>query len=167
MRRAGIASVFALGVVVLILAASPAAAINTCPWACHCASDCSDTCAVGTPMQGIETFTCEEIGRCIGSLDCPDDPSCPAVACTSVINGGGSGDTLTGNSDHECINGFGGADTLSGEAGDDTIYGGDGNDTIFGGSGNDCLFGDGGSDNANGDSGTDLCIAESEASCEL
>ena len=167
MRRAGMASVFAFGVVVLMLAASPAAAINSCPWACHCAVDCTQTCVVGTAMEGFETFTCEEIGRCIGSPSCTPGGSCPAVSCTSTINGGSSGDTLTGNSNSECINGNGGADTLSGEAGDDTIHGGDGNDSVYGGSGNDCLYGDAGDDYAIGDSGTDLCESETEVSCEL
>jgi len=167
MRRAGIASVFAFGVVVLMLAASPAAAINSCPWVCHCAADCSDTCVVGTAMEGFEYFTCEEVGRCIGSPGCTPGGSCPAVSCNSTINGTSGGDTLNGNSAHECINGLGGADTISGDSGDDNIHGGDGNDTIYGGSGNDCLYGEAGSDNVNGDSGTDLCDAETELTCEI
>lgn len=164
-RASGVASVFAVGVM-LMLAASPAAAVNTCTWVCHCEADCSDICTVGTAMQGFEDFTCEEVGRCVGSPACVGS-SCPAVACTSTINGTSAGDTLNGGSAHECINGYAGADTISGDAGDDTISGGDGNDTIYGGSGNDCLYGDGGSDNVNGDSGTDECIAETEAACEL
>jgi Ca2+-binding RTX toxin-like protein len=165
-RASCIASVFGLGVVVLMLAASPAAAINTCPTACHCAVDCSQTCVVGTVQEGFETLTCEEVGRCIGSPACTGS-SCPAVACGSTINGTSGGDTLNGGSGHECINGFGGDDTITGNAGDDTISAGDGNDTVYGGSGNDCLYGDNGSDNVNGDSGTDLCDGETEATCEL
>jgi Ca2+-binding RTX toxin-like protein len=167
MSRAGIASVFALGVV-LMLAASPAAAINTCPTNCHCAAACTDTCVIGTVQEGFETLSCEEWGVCIGSPSCGGpDPNCPARTCTSTINGNSSSETLNGGSDHECINGNGGDDTITGNAGDDTIHGGDGNDTMYGSSGNDCNYGDNGSDNANGDSGTDLCNAETEATCEL
>ncbi len=166
-RASSIASVFAFGVVVLMLAASPAAAINSCPWACHCASDCSDTCVVGTPQEGFETLTCEEVGRCIGSSACTTPDNCPAVSCSSTINGTSGGDTLNGGTDHECINGLAGADTISGNAGDDRIHGDDGNDTMYGGSGNDCLWGDAGGDNVNGDSGTDLCEAETEVTCEI
>jgi Ca2+-binding RTX toxin-like protein len=155
-RASGIAaSVFGLGVA-LMLTASPAAAINTCPFACNCTVDCSQTCLIGNPIDGFETITCEEYGVCIDSPGCTPDGICPSLACTSTINGTSSGDTLNGSSAHECINGFGGADILSGDAGDDTIHGGDGNDTIYGGSGNDCLWSDGGSDSLNGD-GFDFC----------
>jgi Ca2+-binding RTX toxin-like protein len=168
-RAAGIASVFALGVV-LMLAASPAAALITCnnPDVCNCNVDCGQQCGFdGPPAQGGEPVYCGDFGKCEGGSECPVIGGCPAMICSSTINGGSSGDTLTGNSNNECINGFDGADTLSGEAGDDTIRGGNGNDTIYGGSGNDCLYGDGGSDNANGDSGSDLCDAETEATCDL
>ena len=164
-RASGVASVFAVGVV-LMLAASPAAAINTCPWVCHCEADCNQTCAVGTAQEGFEYFTCEEVGRCVGSQACIGS-SCPAVACSSTVNGTSGGDTLNGGGGHECINGLGGGDTITGNAGDDTIHGGDGDDTMYGSSGNDCLYGDAGTDNANGDSGTDLCDAEFEVGCEL
>jgi Ca2+-binding RTX toxin-like protein len=165
MTRVGIASVFALGVI-LMLAASPSAAINSCQFACKCNVDCSQTCTIGNWQEGFETLTCEEYGLCVSSPTCQPGV-CYATSCTSTINGTSNGDTLNGGSAHECINGLGGADTISGDSGDDTIYGGDGNDTMYGGSGNDCLYGDGGSDNANGDSGNDLCDAETEASCEL
>lgn len=164
-RASAVACVFAVGVM-LMLAVSPAAAINTCPWVCHCEADCSQTCAVGTAQEGFDYFTCEEVGRCVGSPACVGS-SCPAVACGSTINGTSAGDTINGTSAHECINGFDGADTMSGDAGDDTIKGGNGNDTAYGGSGNDCLDGEGGSDNVNGDSGTDECTAETEVGCEL
>ncbi len=164
-RASGIASVFALGVV-LMLAASPAAAINSCPWICHCAADCSDTCVIGTPQDGFETFTCEEVGRCIDSPGCTPGGGCPAVSCTSTINGTSSGDTLNGGSGHECINGWAGADTISGNAGDDTIHSGDGDDIISGASGNDCLYGEAGSDSLDGGPGTDCCD-ELGTSCEL
>jgi hypothetical protein len=166
-RKAGIAAVFALGVV-LMLAASPAAALITCnnPDVCNCTVDCSQQCGFsGPPLQGGEPVYCEDYGKCDGGYLCTGG-SCLAMSCSSTINGGSSGDTLTGNSNNECINGNGGADTLSGEAGDDTIHGGDGNDSLYGGSGNDCLYGDNGTDYANGDSGTDLCDAETEVSCE-
>lgn len=166
MSRAALASMFALAVV-LMLSASPAAAINSCPFACNCTVACTQTCLVGNAQDGFETITCEEFGSCIDSPSCTPGGTCPALACTSTINGTSGGDTLNGGSGHECINGFAGADTISGNAGDDTIYGGDGNDTIYGGSGNDCLYGENGSDNVNGDSGTDLCDAETEATCEL
>ena len=166
MSRAGIASVFALGVL-LMLAASPAAAINTCPQNCNCTVPCTNTCVIGTIQEGFETLTCEEWGACIDLPGCTPGGDCPALACTSTINGNSSGETLNGGSGHECINGNGGDDTITGNAGDDTIHGGDGNDTMYGSSGNDCIYGDNGGDNANGDSGTDLCDAESEATCEL
>lgn len=168
-RAAGIASVFALGVV-LMLAASPAAAVITCnnPDVCNCTVDCSQPCGFdGPPAQGGEPVYCGDFGKCAGGSECPVPNGCLAMTCSSTINGGSSGDTLTGNSNNECINGNGGADTLSGEAGDDTIHGGDGNDSLYGGSGNDCLYGDNGTDYANGDSGTDLCDAETEVNCEL
>lgn len=163
MSRACIAPVFALGVV-LMLAASPASAL--CSNQCTCATSCDQACLDGPVLQGGEWITCADWGICINSPGCTPGGTCPALACTSTINGGSSGDTLNGNSNHECINGNGGADTISGDSGDDTIHGGDGNDTMYGGSGNDCLYGDAGSDNANGDSGTDLCDAETEATCE-
>jgi len=80
----------------------------------------------------------------------------------SNIGGGGSNDTLTGDSSSNVIIGAGGNDTLSGGAGNDTIYGDDhlgdgsgttygirsygvtdGNDTLSGGDGDDALYGDG------------------------
>jgi hypothetical protein len=166
-RASGIAFVFGLGMV-LMLAASPAAAFYNCPNVCNCTVDCSQGCGTSGPPD-FEIITCEDYGVCAGWGACvdPTDPNCPAVACTTTINGGSSGDTLTGTSAHECINGNGGADTISGDSGDDTIHGGDANDTMYGGSGNDCIYGDAGSDNANGDSGTDLCNAETEATCEM
>ena len=164
-RASVISSVFALGVV-LMLAASPASAAK-CGIICNCTSSCDQTCLVGTAMQGFEEITCGEWGICIGSGGCPVDGDCPAVSCSSTINGTSGGDTLNGGTGHECINGLAGADTISGNAGDDRIHGDDGDDTIYGGSGNDCLWGDAGGDNANGDSGTDLCIAETETTCEL
>lgn len=176
-RAACIASVFALGVV-LMLAASPAAAVNTCQY-CSCeSSDCGQTCMIGPfdpECPECNQATCGEMGRCIGGDDC--DTGCVAASCTSTLNGTSGGDTLTGNSNHQCINGFGGADTISGEAGDDTISAGDGNDTAYGGSGSDCLYGDGGDDNLTGDTGaydyadggagTDTCDAETEVNCEF
>jgi hypothetical protein len=164
-RASGIATVFGLGVV-LMLAASPAAAINSCTWACHCAVDCSQTCVIGNAQEGFETITCEEYGRCINSPGCTPGGTCPALACTWTLNGTSGGDTLNGGSGHECINGFGGADTISGDAGDDTIHGGDGHDTIYGGSGNDCLYGEAGSDMLDGGPGIDCCD-ELGTSCEL
>ncbi|HEV8582482.1 MAG TPA: calcium-binding protein [Thermoanaerobaculia bacterium] len=158
-RASGFASVFALGVV-LMLAASPASTAK-CINDCTCATSCDQTCVDG-PCPDCEIMTCGEWGRCIGSSGC----SGPCTTCTSTINGGSSGDTLAGGSNNECINGYDGADTLSGEAGDDTIRGGNGNDSLYGGSGNDCLYGDAGDDYANGDSGTDYCEAETEVSCE-
>jgi Ca2+-binding RTX toxin-like protein len=159
-RASGIASVFALGVV-LMLVTSPASA--KCINECTCATSCDYACVDGTAQTGLEWTTCGEWGRCIGS------PGCTGLCttCGSTINGTSSSDTLNGGSAHECINGLAGDDTISGNAGDDTIHGGDGNDTIYGGSGNDCLYGDAGSDNVNGDTGTDLCDAESEVTCEL
>lgn len=165
-RASGFASVFALGVV-LMLAASPAAAFNNCPNVCNCTVDCGQSCGTAGPFDpecpGCNIIYCEDYGKCNGGYLCTG--SC--TSCSSTINGGSSGDTLTGNSNNECINGYDGADTLSGEAGDDTIYGGNGNDSLYGGSGHDCLYGDAGDDYANGDSGNDLCDAETEVSCEL
>ena len=158
-RASGIASVFALGVVALMLAASPAAA--KCFNECTCTTSCDEECIDGMVPE-LELITCGEFGTCSGSQGCTG--SC--TTCSSTINGTSGGDTLNGGSDHECINGLGGADTISGEAGDDTIHGDDGNDTIYGGSGNDCLYGDAGSDNVNGDSGSDLCVAETEVTCD-
>lgn len=160
-RASGFASVFSLGVV-LMLMASPASA-GKCYIVCTCTASCDLACLDGPVSQGGESITCGDWGTCSGSLSCPTS-SC--TTCTSTINGTSGGDTLNGGSDHECINGLGGADTISGDAGDDTIHGGDGNDTMYGGSGNDCIYGDDGSDNATGDSGNDLCIAETEASCD-
>jgi len=160
-RASGFASVFALGVV-LMLAASPASA-GKCLNVCTCATSCDQTCIDGPcGLQGCEIFTCGEWGICIGSSGCTG----VRTTCTSTINGGSSGDTLTGGSASECINGNAGDDTLTGNAGDDTIHGGDGNDSMYGNSGNDCLYGDAGSDNVNGDSGSDLCDAETELTCE-
>jgi RTX calcium-binding nonapeptide repeat (4 copies) len=160
-RASGIASVFGVGVV-LMLAASPAAAQNTCITSCNCTVACTQTCMIGS-----ETLTCEEWGVCIDSPGCTPGGECPALACTSTLNGGSNGDTMNGGSGHECINGLGGADLISGHAGDDTIHGGDGNDTMHGNSGNDCIWGDAGIDYADGGPGTDFCDAEGESNCEL
>jgi len=167
-RASGFASLFALGVV-LMLAASPAAAFNNCnnPDVCNCTVACDHVCG-SSGLPDPEPIFCGDFGKCDGGELCPGPPDgCLAMTCSSTINGGSSGDTLTGNSNNECINGNDGADTLSGEAGDDTIHGGNGNDSLYGGSGNDCLYGDAGTDYANGDSGTDLCDAETEVSCEI
>jgi len=166
-RASGISSVFALGVV-LMLSASPAAA-DFCSM-CDCNDSCDQWCSTGPDIPdcpecnqstcGISGSLCAERQECnLGE--------CPAVSCSSTINGTSGGDTLNGGTGHECIKGFAGADTISGNAGDDRIEGGDGNDTMYGGSGNDCLWGDAGGDNANGDSGSDFCDAESEVTCEL
>ena len=167
MSRAGIAtSVFGLGMV-LMLAASPAAAFYNCPNVCNCTVACTQACG-NSGAPDFEIFNCgDDFGVCIGMGGCDPVPDCPAISCTSTINGTSGGDTLNGGGGHECINGLGGADTITGNAGDDTIHGGDGNDTMYGSSGNDCIYGDLGTDNANGDSGTDLCDAESEATCEM
>jgi Ca2+-binding RTX toxin-like protein len=162
MGRAFIASVFALGVV-LMLAASPASA--KCFNECTCVTSCDEECVDGV-VPDLELITCGEFGVCVDSPGCTPGGTCPALECTSTIPGTSGGDTLNGGSAHECINGFGGADTITGNAGDDTIHGGDGNDTIYGGSGNDCLYGEAGSDSLNGDSGTDCCD-ELGTSCEL
>jgi len=163
-RASGIAAVFALGVV-LMLAASPASA-QKCGIKCNCTTSCDEPCLVGTVMQGFEEITCGQWGTCIDSGGCTPGGDCPAISCSSTINGTSGGDTLNGGGAHECINGLGGADTITGNAGDDTIGAGDGDDTMYGGSGNDCLWGDAGTDNANGDSGTDCCD-ELGTSCEL
>ena len=171
-RASGFASVFALGVV-LMLAASPAAAVNNCnnPEVCNCTVSCDKVCGFVGPIDPecpeCSQILCGDYGKCDGGAECPVVGGCLAMTCSSTINGGSSGDTLTGNSNNECINGYDGADTLSGDAGDDTIHGGNGNDSLYGGSGYDCLYGDAGNDYANGDSGTDLCDAETEVSCEI
>jgi Ca2+-binding RTX toxin-like protein len=161
-RASGIsASVFALGVV-LMLAASPTAAYNNCPNICNCLVDCSQSCGFTGPPEG-ETIYCGDYGLCDGGDLCTG----PCTTCTSTINGTGSGDTLNGGSASECINGLGGDDTLTGNSGDDTIHGGENNDSMYGNSGNDCLYGDDGNDYADGGTGSDLCDAETEINCEL
>lgn len=167
-RESGLVALFALGML-LMLTPSPASA-QLCAFECDCTSSCSQVCTTGPDIPDCpecNQSTCGDWGTCINSWGCTPGGECPALACTSTIDGGSSGDTLNGNSAHECINGNGGDDTLTGNAGDDTIHGGDGNDTIYGNSGNDCLYGDAGDDNLNGGSGTDLCEGETESSCEL
>ena len=164
-RAFGIASVFGLGVVLMMLVAAPASAL--CASECDCTSSCEQVCFTGPDIPdcpGCNESTCGAEDQCVGNWLCQ---GCLAVSCSSTINGGSSGATLNGTSAHECINGCGGNDTISGNAGDDTIHGGDGNDTIYGDSGNDCLYGDAGTDYADGGSGTDFCDAEGEVNCEL
>lgn len=165
----------ALLVLGFLTLASPTSvsAINTCPTNCHCQASCTATCLVGQVPE-VEQITCEEYGVCIGAAGCSSNPNCPALACTTTINGTSGGDTLNGGSAHECINGLGGNDTIDGNAGDDTILAGAGTDTVYGDSGNDCLYGEGDGDNLDGESGTDLadggtgtdtCTAETVVSC--
>jgi len=162
-RAPVIASVLGLGVVLLLVAA-PASA--TCVTECTCATSCDYTCVVGI-CPDCEQITCEEWGSCINSPGCTPGGTCPALACTTTINGSSGGDTISGSSAHECINGFGGVDLIAGGPGDDTVHAGDGHDMIDGGSGNDCLWGDAGIDSADGGPGTDFCDAEGEINCEL
>jgi Ca2+-binding RTX toxin-like protein len=173
MKKLGIGSLFALAFgLALMLSAAPASAQQIFCGMCTCENSCSDPCIDGPEIPDCpecNESTCGASGpACGGCPPPPDPPDCDlTTTCTRTINGGAGGDTLFGDSRHECINGFGGADTLTGNAGDDTIKGGDGNDSLFGNAGNDCLLGEAGADNATGGSGTDGCDAETEASCEL
>jgi Ca2+-binding RTX toxin-like protein len=76
-----------------------------------------------------------------------------ATIVAAEINGSGTDDTLTGDSNpntihgydgNDILNGADGADTLYGENGHDIIHGGAGNDTLYGGDGNDTIYAEGG-----------------------
>ena len=96
-RAFGFASVFALGVVSM-LAASPAAAVFNCynPSICNCTVDCDKICGGSGPPDFV-SYYCGDFGRCAGGDLCTG----PAMTCSSTINGGVNGDTLTGNSNNE------------------------------------------------------------------
>lgn len=166
MKKLGMGSVFALAFgLALMLSAAPASAFCG---QCTCENSCDDYCITGPydeDCPGCNESTCGESGPACGGCA---PPTCgETMACTRTINGTAGGDTLFGDSRHDCINGYGGDDTLTGNAGDDTIEGGDGDDTMYGNSGNDCLRGGAGSDSCDGGTGTDYCEAETEANCEL
>src|SRR5688572_21523095 len=102
-REAGLAGVFALGVVML-LSASPASA--TFCSQCNCSNSCDQFCFTGPDIPdcpGCNESTCGVDGPlCAGSPACIPG-SCAAVSCSSTINGTSGGDTLNGGTGHECI----------------------------------------------------------------
>ena len=90
------------------------------------------------------------------------------------VGGGGSADTLTGDTNNNVIIGAGGADKLYGGDGNDSLYGdehpndtngttygirqyslSDGNDELYGGAGDDILYASDGDDKLDGGTGAD------------
>ncbi|MCP4549560.1 MAG: calcium-binding protein [bacterium] len=154
-----------LGAILLIMAmAGPVMGLPDCDrigWCfedCTCDSSCSQQCC----DDPYTVSTCGAAGAF-----CLTSPLCDGVCrCATRIYGSGSGDTLHGNSNHNCIYAYGGDDTAYGYAGDDKLYGDSGNDTLKGGTGNDCLYGGSGSDHLDGESGHDYCTqGETYVSC--
>lgn len=91
--------------------------------------------------------------------------SISGTADTKIIQGKGSGDTLSAGAANpiviygfdgpDLIYGSSGNDELYGNGGSDTIYGLGGNDLIYGGADTDVLYGGDGDDSINGDTGND------------
>lgn len=93
-------------------------------------------------------------------------PPPPAID-TSVLNGDGGNNSLTGTAAAETLNGNGGNDTLDGRGGQDKLFGGDGNDTLFSGLGNDRVDGGTGTDwlmfNGTGGATVDLRLSAAQS----
>ena len=77
---------------------------------------------------------------------------------SSLMEGDGGKDQLTGGAGADVILGGTGNDKLSGHGGDDLLLGGDGRDDLKGGRGHDVLAGAAGNDKLSGDSGKDILI---------
>jgi Ca2+-binding RTX toxin-like protein len=71
------------------------------------------------------------------------------------VTGGGSDDSLIGDTSSNVLRGGAGADTLSGGDGSDMLMGDDGIDMLVGGAGNDFLNGGAGADTLDGGDGID------------
>jgi Ca2+-binding RTX toxin-like protein len=83
-------------------------------------------------------------------------------ALDNVIDGGGSGDNLSGLDGLDTLNGNGGNDIIDGGAGNDSVFGGSGNDTMNGGTGNDALGGGSGVDRMTGGEGADTFVFDDD-----
>lgn len=141
-----------------VMALPDCSQIGYCFDSCTCDSSCYQRCCEDPYTE----TTCGNAGAlCVTSEYC--DGVC---RCATNIYGSPSGDTLSGNSNHNCIYAYGGDDTLYGNDGDDKLYGHDGHDSLMGGAGNDCLYGGTGSDYLDGGPGHDFCTqGETYVSC--
>ena len=77
---------------------------------------------------------------------------------TTVVDGTGADELLSGTWLHDRFNGLGGADTLVGSLGEDKLYGDGGGDDLYGGMHADTLYGGGGKDDLYGRSQDDVLI---------
>ena len=78
------------------------------------------------------------------------------LSYSSVRQGGGGDDALTGTGARDRLFGLDGNDQLRAGAGNDLVAGGDGNDVLLGEAGNDALYGGVGNDLLNGGAGYDV-----------
>ena len=91
-----------------------------------------------------------------------------APKVTTVVDGRGANDTITGSPQADLIYGGLGRDSIIGNAGDDTIYGGDtaiggdDSDTITGDADNDSIYGNDGNDSLLGGTGDDTIYGEGD-----
>ena len=77
-----------------------------------------------------------------------------------LINGNGGNDNILGGSEDDFIRGGAGSDTVRGQTGNDDISGNAGNDKLFGDSGRDDIFGDSGNDTIRGGSAADRLFGD-------
>jgi Ca2+-binding RTX toxin-like protein len=103
---------------------------------------------------GVEQITFER-GGVTTTLDRTDIAN---LAYTSLINGSGDPETLTGTTGRDAVYGDAGNDTLNGLGGNDWLDGGDGNDVLDGGTGNDVMVGGAGNDSYQVDSASDVVV---------
>ncbi|MGX0903463.1 Ca2+-binding RTX toxin-like protein [Roseovarius sp. MBR-79] len=86
-----------------------------------------------------------------------DDGPLPGLGSV-IVEGGASGDAITGSDAPDMIFGRDGDDTIGAGAGADEVRGGAGDDVIRGGEGSDTLHGDDGGDRLDGDAGEDRLL---------
>ena len=95
-------------------------------------------------------------GPKIETLDFFSDADVNLTTVSTITQGDGSNNTLSGGSSTDYLYGNGGNDTISGNNGNDFLYGGTGNDDITGGNGDDWLEGGAGNDNMEGGANNDI-----------
>ena len=77
-------------------------------------------------VSGLETISASSAGAAV-TIDMSGQ-----TENFTLLEGGGSGDTITGGDGNDTLTGNGGADTLAGGGGDDILNGGNGDDVIYG-----------------------------------
>ena len=132
----GIATVAAIAVAAVFVAASPPGALAA-------------TTCFGQPATIVGTSNGDTIAGTAG------DDVIAGLGGNDIITGGGGNDLICGGSGNDGINGGDGGDQIAGEDGYDLVVGGPGADFIDGGLGTDALYGSAGDDEIHAGAGSD------------